>query len=135
MIFCAVTGPTPGRASSCSMVAELRSTGAVGEGPAAAPATPGPRAGTSTCSPSASGAARLTSSSCARAVAPPARAAVQVRAHALGRRRERHELLLGEACGHLHAVADLAVHLADEHDRLPLELRLVRVRPGLGPQP
>ncbi len=32
MIFCAVAGPTPGRASSWSALAVFRSSGAVGEG-------------------------------------------------------------------------------------------------------
>ena len=63
MIFCAVTGPTPGNVSSCSAVAELRETG-----PRRAP-PPRPRRGrrdrratrgTSTCWPSETGAAKLT---------------------------------------------------------------------------
>ena len=71
------TGPTPGRPSSCSSVAVLRCTG-----PCAAPAAPAapatapaaPRRGTTTCSPSATGAARLTAARSAFRVAPPARA-------------------------------------------------------------
>src|SRR6185437_12410989 len=44
-IFSAVDGPIPGSASSCSAVAEFRSTGAVGDGvpPAAAAAPAAPR--------------------------------------------------------------------------------------------
>src|SRR5471032_160041 len=75
MIFCAVTGPTPGSVSSCSAVAELRETGpVVPEGAPAAPTEGEPRAATSTCSPSASGAARLTAVRSARRASPPARA-------------------------------------------------------------
>src|SRR5581483_3771566 len=65
----------PGRASSCSAVAALRLTGpedADGDEPAGAPAPPATFDGTTTCSPSASGAARLTPSIAAFALAPPA---------------------------------------------------------------
>ena len=72
-----VTGPTPGNASSCSAVAVFWSTGAIGDGgpEGAVAATPDPavRLGTSTCWPSARGAARLTSVESAFAVVPPAR--------------------------------------------------------------
>ena len=79
MIFAAVAGPIPGNVSSCSGEALFRSTGAPGAEPEAAgvpaPAAPAaPRSGTTTCSPSASGAARLTCASSARRVVPPARA-------------------------------------------------------------
>ena len=78
-IFCAVTGPTPGSASSCSAVAALsetgrpaarrrRARGARPQPPAAA------HAGTSTCCPSETGAARFTPSRSALRVKPPARA-------------------------------------------------------------
>jgi hypothetical protein len=43
MIFWAVAGPTPGRASSCSSVAVLRSTGAGGGAPGGGPPPPPPR--------------------------------------------------------------------------------------------
>src|SRR5919204_3461979 len=75
MIFFAVTGPMPGSESSWSAVAVLRWTGPVAGAPeVATPAGAAPRRGTTTCSPSASGAATFTSSSCALRVGPPARA-------------------------------------------------------------
>src|SRR6266571_3793692 len=67
MIFCAVTGPTPGSASSCSSVALFRWTGPAGTEPAPAPApapvlatAADPRRGTTICSPSATRAAPTT---------------------------------------------------------------------------
>src|SRR5690349_22587920 len=75
MIFCAVTGPMPGSVSSCSAVAALSDTGPLVPPPPAEPAAPdAPRGATSTCWPSASGAARLTALRSARRVSPPARA-------------------------------------------------------------
>src|SRR5438067_6488214 len=65
----------------------------------------------------------------------PDRRPVQMRLH-LGRRRgPRDELFLGQADVDLEPVAHLAVHLDDELERLALQLRLVRLRPGLLPQP
>src|SRR3954469_3424908 len=75
-IFCAVTGPTPGSVSSSSSVAVLSETGAAaapGAPPPAAGAPTWPRVGTTTCSPSTSGAARFTCARSAFLVAPPAR--------------------------------------------------------------
>src|SRR5215218_6867500 len=75
-IFCAVTGPTPGSASRSASVAEFRCTGPAGADgpPLPAPRAAATRTGTTIWLPSASGAARLTRSSCALRVAPPARA-------------------------------------------------------------
>ena len=67
-IFCAVTGPTPGSASSCSSVAVVeahldRRARTCRSGRPAPPSAA--RRGTTTCAPSASGAARLISASSA----------------------------------------------------------------------
>ncbi len=69
-------GADPGSASSCSSVAVFRCTGPAGADAdgAAPPAEATTRAGTTTCVPSASGAARFTSAMSARRVGPPARA-------------------------------------------------------------
>src|SRR5262245_6417563 len=72
MIFAAVLGPIPGSASSCSSVAALSETGPLD--PELDPAPAAPRTGTTTCCPSASGAARFTPIRAARRVTPPAAA-------------------------------------------------------------
>ena len=57
-----------------------------------------------------------------------------MRLHALGRARERDQLVLADRRRHLQTVAQLAVHLQHDLDRLPVEHRLVRDRPRLLPQ-
>src|SRR5581483_4848783 len=76
-IFCAVVGPTPGSASSCSAVAAFSEIGADGVvDPSGTSPDDGADAvvGTSTCSPSDTGAARSSPAWSAFAVSPPARA-------------------------------------------------------------
>ena len=59
--------------------------------------------------------------------------AVDVGLHAAGRERERSSSLLGGAARRRDAVADLAVDLADELERVGASMRRVGVRPRLLP--
>ena len=76
-IRCAVTGPTPGRASSCSTVAAFRSSGPAGPLPPPPVAGTGPASGAggtpiATCSPSPTFRARFTPLRSASGRGPPA---------------------------------------------------------------
>src|SRR5438067_13774399 len=61
--------------------------------------------------------------------------AVQMRLHLRRLLRARDELVLGRVGGHLDAIADATVHLDDELEGLPLELRRVSDWPPPLPQP
>src|SRR5689334_12712447 len=85
MMRCPTAGPMPSSVSSCSSDAELSETGAAGDAAPPAPAAgagPAPRRGTTTCSPSASRAARLSASRSARRPGRAFRTASSTRAPA-----------------------------------------------------